>query len=137
LLVVVVGRNNFALVTEQTRPRSFTSTYDDEEDSIFAPQAASAAGSASPSSGSAAEMLRPVPMPGRAEITSNHAQFWATRQTTELKMDSEQFVPNFNSDVTQILEELGIAEKNTGDGIRHKAYMKAAVSSFATPVFVF
>eukprot|EP01119_Soliformovum_irregulare_P023660 TRINITY_DN8310_c0_g1_i1.p1 TRINITY_DN8310_c0_g1~~TRINITY_DN8310_c0_g1_i1.p1 ORF type:complete len:485 (+),score=219.60 TRINITY_DN8310_c0_g1_i1:116-1570(+) len=49
-------------------------------------------------------------------------------KTTELTMESAEPHPNFNQDITDILEALGLFEKNAGAGVKHKAYMKAATA---------
>lgn len=45
--------------------------------------------------------------------------------TIELQMEDYQ---NFNEHITKVFEEMGNMEKHMGNGIKHKAYMKAATA---------
>lgn len=49
-------------------------------------------------------------------------------KTTELMISVDDLHPNYNELITNILEEVGLNEKNTGNGVKHKAYMKAATA---------
>lgn len=47
-------------------------------------------------------------------------------KTTELILGEPH--PNYNEDITTILEEVGGYEKNMGNSVKHKAYMKASTA---------